>query len=52
MGVPGLPAPSIGIDAEIDALKDGVASFIPILTVLHHLKKKHQDLLSFSSMLI
>ena len=29
MGVPGLPAPSIGIEAEIAALKKGVASVYP-----------------------
>ena len=29
MGVPGLPASSIGVDAEIEALKSGVASVYP-----------------------
>jgi len=29
MGVPGLPAPSIGIEAEIKALKNGVAAVYP-----------------------
>ena len=29
MGVPELPAPAIGIEAEIEALKDGVASWYP-----------------------
>jgi aspartate/methionine/tyrosine aminotransferase len=29
MGIPGLPAPAIGIEAEIAALKNGVASYYP-----------------------
>ena len=29
MGVPGLPAPSIGVEAEIEALKSGVAAIYP-----------------------
>ena len=40
MGVPGLPAPSIGIEAEIKALKDGVASVYPDITGLPVLKKE------------
>ena len=31
MGVPGLPPSSIGIQAEIDALRQGVAQFYPML---------------------
>lgn len=31
MGVPGLPPSSIGIEAEIDALRQGVAQFYPML---------------------
>ena len=38
MGVPGLKASEIGINAEIDALKNGVASVYPILDGLPELK--------------
>jgi Aspartate/tyrosine/aromatic aminotransferase len=38
MGVPGLPAPAIGIDAEIAALKSGVASFYPDISGIEPLK--------------
>jgi aspartate/methionine/tyrosine aminotransferase len=40
MGVPGLPAPSIGIEAEIEALKRGVASLYPDITGIGPLKKE------------
>jgi aspartate/methionine/tyrosine aminotransferase len=50
MGVPGLPAPSIGIEAEINALKNGVAAIYPNITGISQLKKRHPDLLSFSLM--
>jgi len=40
MGVPGLPAPSIGIDAEIAALKKGVASLYPDISGIEPLKKE------------
>ena len=40
MGVPGLPAPAIGIDAEIDALRNGVASVYPDISGLHLLKEE------------
>jgi len=40
MGVPGLPAPAIGIDAEIEALKNGVASLYPEIAGLGILKKE------------
>ncbi len=40
MGVPGLPAPSIGIDAEIAALKSGVASKYPMLEGIPSLKNE------------
>jgi len=40
MGVPGLPAPSIGIEAEIAALKSGVASLYPDISGLKPLKKE------------
>jgi aspartate/methionine/tyrosine aminotransferase len=38
MGVPGLPAPSIGVDAEIAALKDGVAAIYPNISGIAPLK--------------
>jgi aspartate/methionine/tyrosine aminotransferase len=38
MGVPGLPAPSIAIEAEIAALKNGVASDYPNITGISPLK--------------
>ena len=40
MGVPGLPAPSIGIEAEIAALKNGVASIYPDISGLKELKEE------------
>jgi aspartate/methionine/tyrosine aminotransferase len=40
MGVPGLPAPSIGIEAEINALKNGVAAIYPNITGISQLKKE------------
>ncbi|MCX6302181.1 MAG: pyridoxal phosphate-dependent aminotransferase [Bacteroidia bacterium] len=40
MGVPGLPAPEIGIEAEIDALKKGVASLYPDISGIPSLKKE------------
>jgi aspartate/methionine/tyrosine aminotransferase len=40
MGVPGPPAPAIGIDAEIAALKAGVASVYPNITGIGPLKKE------------
>jgi len=40
MGVPGLPAPAIGIDAEMDALKSGVASIYPPIEGIPELKKE------------
>jgi aspartate/methionine/tyrosine aminotransferase len=40
MGVPGLPAPSIGIEAEIAALKSGVASLYPDISGIPSLKKE------------
>jgi aspartate/methionine/tyrosine aminotransferase len=38
MGVPGLPAPSIGVEAEIAALRNGVASIYPDISGLKQLK--------------
>ena len=29
MGIPGLPAPQVGVNAQIEALKSGVASIYP-----------------------
>lgn len=40
MGVPGLPAPQIGIEAEIAALKSGVASLYPEISGIPELKKE------------
>ncbi len=40
MGVPGLPAPSLGTDAEIEALKNGVASVYPNIEGLAALKSE------------
>jgi aspartate/methionine/tyrosine aminotransferase len=40
MGVPGLPAPSIGIEAEIAALHQGVASKYPMLEGIPQLKQE------------
>ena len=40
MGVPGLPAPAIGVEAEIAALKKGVASVYPDISGLHSLKEE------------
>jgi aspartate/methionine/tyrosine aminotransferase len=40
MGVPGLPAPSIGIEAEIEALKSGVASLYPDISGIGPLKRE------------
>ena len=40
MGVPGLPASALGVDAEIDALKSGVASIYPPIDGIPELKKE------------
>lgn len=40
MGVPGLPASSIGVKAEIEALQHGVASLYPIIDGLPELKQE------------
>jgi len=40
MGVPGLPAPQIGIEAEIAALKSGVASLYPNIMGVESLKNE------------
>jgi aspartate/methionine/tyrosine aminotransferase len=40
MGVPGLPAPEIGIEAEIAALKKGAASHYPDISGIPSLKKE------------
>jgi len=40
MGVPGLPAPAVGIDAEIEALKNGAASVYPDISGIPSLKKE------------
>jgi len=40
MGVPGLPVPSIAIDAEIEALRRGVASLYPNISGIKILKQE------------
>jgi len=40
MGVPGIPAPSVGIEAEIAALKRGVASIYPDISGIEPLKNE------------
>lgn len=40
MGVPGLPAPSLAIEAEIDALRRGVSSDYPEITGIKPLKEE------------
>ena len=40
MGVPGLPAPEIGIEAEITALKNGKASLYPDISGIPSLKEE------------
>ena len=40
MGVPGIPSPSIGVEAEIEALKKGVAALYPDIAGLDILKKE------------
>lgn len=40
MGVPGLPPPSVGVEAEIEALKNGVSALYPDITGLGILKRE------------
>lgn len=40
MGVPGLPPAKVGVDAEIEALKRGVASIYPIIDGIKPLKEQ------------
>ena len=40
MGVPGLPSPSIGTDAEMTALKEGVAAIYPDIKGISPLKEE------------
>ena len=40
MGVPGLPASSIGVEAEIESLRNGVASVYPLITGLPELQSE------------
>jgi len=40
MGVPGLPAASVGVEAEINALKNGVASIYPNINGIPEVKKE------------
>ncbi len=40
MGVPGLPAPAVAVEAEIEALRKGVASIYPDIEGIPELKKE------------
>jgi aspartate/methionine/tyrosine aminotransferase len=40
MGVPGLPSPWLGVEAEINALKDGISAIYPNITGIAPLKKE------------
>lgn len=40
MGVPGLPAPTVGVNAEVEALNNGVASIYPVIDGLPELKEQ------------
>jgi len=40
MGVPGLPAPVVGVEAEIEALKSGIASIYPPIDGISELKEE------------
>lgn len=40
MGVPGLPASQVGVDAEIEALRNGVASIYPNINGIPEVKKE------------
>ncbi len=40
MGIPGLPAPAVGIDAEIAALKSGCASYYPDIEGIPELREE------------
>jgi aspartate/methionine/tyrosine aminotransferase len=40
MGVPGLPAPSIAIEAEIEALRNGVAAIYPDISGIDQVKEE------------
>lgn len=40
MGVPGLPASTVGVNAEIEALRNGVASIYPDINGLQELKEE------------
>ena len=40
MGVPGLPPETIGVDAQIDALKNGIAALYPNISGFAELKKQ------------
>lgn len=40
MGVPGLPAAQVGVDAEIEALRNGIASIYPNINGIPEVKKE------------
>jgi len=46
MGVPGLPASTVGVEAEIEALKSGVASIYPPIDGIPELKKESSRFIS------
>jgi hypothetical protein len=43
MGVPGLDPPALGTEAEINALRQGIASIYPAIEGVHELKKEHHS---------
>lgn len=47
MGVPGLKAAQVGVDAEIKALQDGVASIYPNINGTSDVKRKHRFIKAF-----
>jgi len=46
MGVPGLPPSKVGVEAEIEALKSGIASVYPIIDGMPELKKESSRFIS------
>ena len=52
MGVPGLVPSKIGTEAEIQALKNGVASKYAMIEGVPELKRKYQGLLNYSLILM
>ena len=52
MGVPGLPASAVGVQAEIEALQNGVARLYPNINGIAELKKEASGSSRHLSMLI